>query len=243
VPPEPAPHASPLIRPWFGTSRGEDGKTRVMFVWEPAARVPGERVRRTVSKLVLEARSADGAVLFDGPVAPTGPAAIDEPGATSARVVFDVPPGRLRLRMSIQDAASAVLDQDVRDLAIRDLKSGVSIGTPEVLRARTVREVRLLTDANAVPVASREFSRTERLLIRFRAHGPPGDGLTVSATLLGRMGQAIRELVITPAGTPNGDQTIDMPLAGFAPGEYTIELTAASGSITVKDHTTFRVTN
>jgi hypothetical protein len=157
--------------------------------------------------------------------------------------VFDVPPGRLRLRMSIQDAASAVLDQDVRDLAIRDLKSGVSIGTPEVLRARTVREVRLLTDANAVPVASREFSRTERLLIRFRAYGPPGDRLTVSATLLGRMGQAIRELVITPAGTPNGDQTIDMPLAGFAPGEYTIELTAASGSITVKDHTTFRVTN
>jgi VWFA-related protein len=243
VPLEPAPHVSPLIRPWFGMSRGEDGKTRVMFVWEPAARVPGDRVRRTVSKLVLEARSPDGVVLFDGAVAPTGPAAVDEAGATPARAVFDVPPGRLRLRMSIQDAASTVLDQDVRDLAIRELKGVVAIGTPEILRARTVREVRLVNDANAVPVASREFSRTERLVIRFHAYGPPGDGLAVSAKLLGRMGQAIRDLVVTPDGTPNGEQTIDLPLAGFPPGDYTIELSAVSGSVTVKEHTAFRVSS
>jgi hypothetical protein len=31
---------SPLIRPWFGLSRGEGGNTRVSFVWEPAARIP-----------------------------------------------------------------------------------------------------------------------------------------------------------------------------------------------------------
>src|SRR6185295_9136072 len=50
VPPEPAPHVSTLIRPWFGMSRGDGGLTRVTFVWEPAPRVPGERVRRTVAK-------------------------------------------------------------------------------------------------------------------------------------------------------------------------------------------------
>ena len=171
VPPEPAPHASPLIRPWFGMSRGEGGKTRVTFVWEPAARVPGDRVRRSVSKLVFQARSADGTVLFEGPVAPTGPAAIDEPAATPARAVFDMPPGRLRLRMSIQDAASTVLDQDVREMSIRDLKGDVAVGTPEMLRARNAREFRTLDAEAAVPVASREFSRTERLLIRFRAYG------------------------------------------------------------------------
>jgi VWFA-related protein len=239
---EPSPHASPLIRPWFGTSRGEDGKTRVTFVWEPAARVPGDRVRRTVSTLVLHARSSDGAVLFDGPVAPSGPAAIDEPAATPARVVFDVPPGRLRLRMSIQDAASTVLDQDVRELSIRDLKGDVAIGTPEVLRARTAREFRTLDSEAAVPVASREFSRTERLLIRFRAYGPAGAPLAVSAQLLDRMGHAMRPLAVTPMPAA-GDNTIDLPLAGFPPGDYAIELAAVSGSIAVKEHTAFRVSS
>src|SRR5207342_629953 len=169
VPLEPAPHASTLIRPWFGMGRGEAGKTRVTFVWEPAAHVPGDRVRRTVSKLEFQARSADGTVLFRGPVAPTGPAAVDEPAATPARAVFDMPPGRLRLSMSIQDAASTVLDEDVREMSIRDLKGEVAVGTPEILRARNAREFHAIDgQAAAVPVASREFSRTERLLIRFQ---------------------------------------------------------------------------
>ena len=241
APPEPAPHASLLIRPWFGLSRGAGGTTRVTFVWEPAARVPGDRVRRTVSKLVFQARSADGTVLFEGPVAPTGPAAIDEPAATPARVVFDAPPGRLRLRMSIQDAASTVLDQDVRELSIRDLKGDVALGTPEVLRARTAREFRTLDAEAAVPVASREFSRTERLLIRFRAYGPAGLPPVVSARLLDRMGHAMRPLTVVQVPAA-GDNTIDLPLAGLAPGDYAIELKAVSGAREATDRTAFRVT-
>src|SRR6266851_239408 len=185
TPPEPAPHVSTLIRPWFGMSRGADGKTRVTFVWEPAAQVPGDRVRHTVSRLELTARSADGAVLFEGPVAPTGPGAIDDPATTASRAVFDLPPGRLRLRMSIQDAASQVLDQDVRELSVRDLRGDIAIGTPEVLRARNAREFRTLDASAAVPVASREFSRAEHLLIRFQAYGPAGASPVVSAKLLG----------------------------------------------------------
>ena len=45
-------HASPLIRPWFGVSRGAGGNVRVTFVWEPAVRVPGDPAalrRRRVS--------------------------------------------------------------------------------------------------------------------------------------------------------------------------------------------------
>ena len=159
------------------------------FVWEPAARVPGDRVRRQVARLILTARSSDGTVLFEGPVAPTGPAAIDDPAATPSRVVLDMPPGRLRLRMSIQDAASQVLDQDVREVSVRDLRGDVAIGTPQVLRARNAREFRTLDASEAVPVASREFSRTERLLIRFQAYGPGGAPPVVSARLLGRTGQ------------------------------------------------------
>jgi hypothetical protein len=234
---------SPLIRPWFGIGRGANGKTRVTFVWEPAARVPGERAHRTVSRLVLSAFAPDGAVLFEGPVLPAGPAAVDDAGATPARAVFETPPGRLRLRMSIQDAASQVLDQDVRELAVRDLRSGVVISTPEILRARNAREFRLIDADDAVPSASREFSRTERLLIRFQASGPDGAHAPVSATLVGRGGQAIRDLPLASAPTRQDGYAIDLPLAGFAPGEYTIELTARTSSGEAKEQVVFRVTS
>ena len=242
VPPEPAPHVSGLIRPWFGMARGAGGRTRVTFVWEPAVRIPGERVRQIATRLVLTARAGDGTVLFEGPVAPTGPAAMDDPAATPSRAAFDAPPGRLRLRMAIQDAASDVLDQDVREISIRDLRGDVAVGTPEVLRARNAREFRTLDVEAAVPVASREFRRTERLLIRFQAYGSPGAAPTVSAKLLGRMGHAIRDLPVAAAATP-GDSAIDLPLAGFANGEYVIEVTATSGARDASDRVAFRVTS
>jgi VWFA-related protein len=242
TPPEPPLHVSPLIRPWFGMSRGDGGRTRVTFVWEPAARVPGDRVRRIVSRLVLTARSSDGTVLFEGPVAPTGPAAMNDPAITPSRAVFDMSPGRLRLRMSIQDPAEQVLDQDVRDISIRDLRGDVAIGTPEVLRARNAREFRALDVEAAVPVAAREFSRTERLLIRFQAYGADGAAPDITARLLGRTGHPIRDLTVAPAATP-GETAIDLPLAGFAAGEYTIEVTAKSGARDASDRVGFRVTN
>ena len=239
----PAPHASQLIRPWFGIDRGAGGRTQVTFVWEPAARVPGERGRRTASRLVLSAMSPDDAVLFDGPVLPTGPATVELPGGTPARIVLEVPPGRLRLRMSIQDVASQVLDEDVRDLAVRDLRGGVVISTPEVMRARNAREFRLVGVAGAVPVAAREFSRTERLLIMFRARGPDGALVPVTAVLLGRGGQEMRDLLVASAPARWGGSAIDLPLAGLAPGEYTVELTAGAASGRVKESVTFQVTS
>jgi VWFA-related protein len=244
APPEPAPHVSTLVRPWFGISQGPAGKSRVTFVWEPAARVPGDRsIKVSAARLVLTARGADGSLLFEGPVAPTGPAAIDEPGATPARAVFDVLPGRLRLRMSIQDVTSRVLDLDVRDISIRELK-GVAIGTPEVLRSRNAREFRSLDTDNAVPVAAREFSRTERLLIRFPAYGPADAPPSVSAKLLTRTGQPMRDLPLLPAAGADVDHEheIDLSLANLAPGEYVVEVAASTASGDVRDRVGFRVT-
>jgi len=243
APPEPPLHASPLIRPWFGLSRGDAGRTRVTFVWEPAAIVPGDRTRKPPpARLVLTATSVDGSVRYQGTVMPTGPAAMDEPPVAPARAVFDVEPGRLRLQMSIQDVTAQVLDQDVRELSIRDLKGDVALGTLEILRARNAREFRTLDADAAVPVASREFSRTERLLIRFPAYGPSGADLSVSARLLSRMGQAMRDLPVAEK-TPANERAIDLPLAGLAAGEYMIEVTATSGARNAKDRITFRVTS
>ena len=242
VPPEPAPHVSTLIRPWFGVSRGDNGRTRVTFVWEPAVRVPGDRPRQIATRVVLIAKSADGSVLFEGPVSPTGPAAIDDPAATPSRAAFDAPPGRLRLRIAIEDAAAQVIDQDIREISVRDLRGEVALGTPQVLRARNAREFRTLDVEAAVPVAAREFRRTERLLIRFQAYGPGDGATTVSARLLGRTGHPIRDLEVAPASTP-GDSEIDLPLASFANGDYAMEVSAKSGSRDATDRVAFRITS
>jgi VWFA-related protein len=245
-PVEPARHVSPLIRPWFGFSLGDAGKTRVSFVWESVGLVPGDRSHHgPPARLVLTALAADNTVLFEGPVLPAGPGGIEDVG-TSTRAVFDLAPGRLKLRMKIEDSAATLLDSDVRDIAVRDMRRGVSIGTPEVFRARTAREFAALdADAAAVPVASREFSRTERLLIRVPAYsaGDAGrDRPTVSARLLGRgSGQALRTLDVQPAaGNVN---RIDFPLAGLAIGEYLIEVAAKGRSGEVKELIDFRITN
>ena len=145
MPLEPARRISPLVRPWFGLARGTGGKTRVTFVWEPVDRVPGDRATPSPSRIVLTALGSDNAALFEGQVLPAGPAGpagvtTDSLEEASARAVFDVPPGRLRLRMSIEDAADRVIDSDVREIAIRDLRAPVALGTP-VLRARTARDV------------------------------------------------------------------------------------------------------
>jgi hypothetical protein len=244
VPLEPAPHVSHLIRPWFGLARGADGKTRVTFVWEPMSRVPGDRTRLIPSRLLFTALGIDGRPVFEGTVLPAGPAVLEAAaGLTPARAVFEVPPGRLRLRMSIEDAALQVIDSDVREIVVRDLRAPVVIGTPEVLRARNAREFRTLNaNPQAVPVASREFSRMERLMIRVPAYAPDGSP-TVSARLMSRMGQAMRPLAVSPPATPGGQNEIDLPLAGLAAGEYLIELTATSPAGEAKDLVGFRVTS
>ena len=245
TPPAPAPvsvprHVSVLVRPWFGFSLGDGGKTRVTFVWEPAG-VAGDRITRP-TRLVLKAFGADGAVLFEGIVRPTGPGAIEGQGGMPTRLVFEVAPGRLRLQMAIQDGAQKNLDLDSRDIAIRDFRRGVSIATPEILRARTAREFKLIeTDPAAVPVSSREFSRTEQLLIRVAAYAPNGARPSVSARLLGPTGDALRELTVDVMA--DGENEVDLPLAGLAPNDYLLELTAKSSAGDAKDLLNFRVTN
>ncbi len=242
---EPARHISPLIRPWFGASRGAAGKTRVTFVWEPTTPVPSGRTKPIyASRIVLKALIADGTSLFDGSVLPAGPLRPDAADEAQARAVFDAPPGPLRLRISIEDETGQAIDSDVREIVVRDLSAPVVLGTPEILRARTAREFRSIeSDPDAAPVSSREFSRTERLLVRFPAYAPSGTPLTVSARLLNRAGQPMRDLTIQQGAAASAPNEIDLPLAAFAAGQYAIELTATSPAGEVKDLLEFRVTS
>jgi hypothetical protein len=166
--------------------------------------------------------------------------------ARASRVDFDAPPGRLQLRLSIEDAAGEVLDSDLLDVQVPDYATTEVIVTPlEVLRARGAIEFRAINaDPAAVPVAGREFSRTERLLIRFAALGPGGVVPETVVRLLNRAGNPMSTLTAQPV--PGGDparRQVDLPLAGLAAGEYLVEVSAKSGDSEAKQLVGFRVTS
>lgn len=244
--PGPAPvlprRISPLIRPWFGQARGDAGKTRVSFVWEPAVRVPGDRTRaQWPARITLRASSPDGTPVFEGVVGPSGPPSASGARGESSQAVFDTLPGRLRVQMSIEDTTARVLDTDIRDLVVGPLNGRLVLGTAEVLRARSARAFRALeADATAVPVAAREFGRAERLLIRVPVYAadPPA---ALIARLVSKPGATMRELPVTAAAGSDRQQ-IDLPLAGLAAGDYLVELTLTSVAGEAKGAVAFRVT-
>jgi hypothetical protein len=231
---------SPMIRTWFGLARGADASTRVTFVWEPVPRVPGDRpVRAQPSRIELTVLSADGARPFEGVVLPAGTTG-GRADHSARRAVFDVAPGPLSLKMTIEDEAAKPIDSDVREMVIRDMRAQVAIGSPEFLRARNEVEFRTLAaDPDSVPVAGREFGRTDTLILRMAAYAPD-DHPRVTARLLNRMGQPMRDLPVTAGGSERPYQ-MDLRLASLPPGEYFIETTVSSSAGEAKDLTGFRV--
>jgi hypothetical protein len=223
--------AGRYVRTWVGTSRAENGKTRVTFVWEPIPLTPGVR-REEPGRISLLAADSGGALVFRGRV-PDAAVASSSPssGGTAPaamgpqKTVFDAPPGKMELRISVEQAGTGgVIDSEIQDLTVPDLSKGtVAISTPRVYRARTGRDFQMIArDPDAVPVASREFSRAERLLIRFDVYG---DNIDASATLLNRNGQKMADVPVTPASV-GGTHQIDLGLGAVASGEYLIEIVA-----------------
>jgi VWFA-related protein len=234
-----------LIRTWVGTSRGANGKTKVTFVWEPSPRTPGDRQTANVeqpARVALTAIAPDGSPYFRGRV-PDATLAALSPGAGAApaagattspaargpsRVTFEVKPGKMQLRVSVEGSSSQVLDSEIREITVPDLTAPtVFLGTPELFRARTLRDFQQLkSDPDAVPAAVREFSRTERMLVRVSAYGPADATPSITARLLNRTGQSMNDLAVTPGKTAAGPSEIEVQLNGLAPGEYIIEITA-----------------
>jgi VWFA-related protein len=249
------PSRAAVVRTWIGTSRGENGKTRVTFVWEPVPKTPGDAPSHLgdPARVSLMAVGASGDPIFRGRVpdmalASTSPAPTAGTAAAGApmrpsRVTFDVAPGKMQLRVSVEGTGSQVLDTEVREITVPDLTSAQTVlGTPAVFRARTVRELQQLKgDPDAVPVPGREFSRTDRMLIRVPAYGPGGTSPKLNVHLLNRAGSAMTELTAGPAPAQT-EQTIDVPLTGLAPGEYVVEIKADGDGAGAQQLVGFRVT-
>jgi VWFA-related protein len=246
------PSSASVVRSWVGMSRGENGKTRVTYVWEPLPRTPGDR-REEPARVSLMAVAQDGSPSFRGKVpdvalASTSPSAAAGAASSSAirgpsRVTFDVKPGTIQLRISVEGSASQVLDSETREITVPDLTSAqTTLGTAAILRARNAREFQQVrADPDAVPIAGREFNRIEHLLVRVPTYGPAGTTPTLRVHLLNRAGAAMNELKAEPSPKP-GEQQIDLPLAALPPGEYVLEIKAGDQDGDATELVGFRVT-
>jgi VWFA-related protein len=227
-----------IVRTWIGTSRGENGKTRVTLAWEPVAHSAGSAPARPAgsptaqvdapSRLAVTAIAQTGEPYFRGRVA--------EPRV----VTFDADPGPMQVRFNIENERGQVMDAAQREMTVPDFaKTEVSLSTPQLLRARTVKEIAALkTDPSAVPTPDREFRRTERLALRVEAYAATGAAPAVTAKLLNRTGQPMSTL---PVETTGAAHLVDLPLASLAPGEYLIEITATAGKGSSQDILAIRV--
>jgi hypothetical protein len=221
-----------LIRSWVGMSPGADGKTKVTFVWEPTPLAPGVR-GETAASVSLVAAAPNGDLYFRKKV----------PGdAAPARAEFDVPEGPLELDIAMESATGEVLDRETQKLTVPGLGLGLTMSTPQVYRARTLREWQTFAaDANPVPTPIREFRRTDHLLLRVGTQNHGGIPV-VTARLLNRDGVPMNDLATAP-GTGPGVTNVDAPLANLPTGEFLIEINATDGDAKTFSLVAIRITS
>ncbi len=221
-----------LVRTWVGTRRGDNGKTKVTFVWEPMGTNQSQR-HESASQVTLMAMS-DSAAYFRG--------LVPERGNASPRAEFEADPGTLELNVAIEDEYGDVIDRAQNEVTIPDFTDiDVALSTPAVLRARNALEIRqLVADPDALPTASRYFRRTDQLLVRVEAYAPGDSPPVVSARLLSREGTSMLELPVEQPET-GGPFELALALASFPRGDYLIEIAAAAGDDVATTVIAFRI--
>ena len=219
-----------LIRSWVGLGPADNGKTRVTLVWEGVPPTPGSG-RSAVGRVMLTAASPGGESYFKGQVGDDVPEGTAVAAARRGTVQIEVPPGKLSLRMSIEARPDDVLDTDDRTIEVPDFtEPKPRLTTPRIYVARNAREFQAIkADAAAPPTATREFRRTERLLLRLYAVAPgsAAGGVTYSARLLNRQGDRMLDLPVVPP-PPGEAATLEVPLASLPAGEFLIEVAVKS---------------
>ena len=133
-----------------------------------------------------------------------------------------------------------VLDAVTRELTVPDYTAiTVLLGTPKFYRGRTVKELQTIrANPAATPSVDREFSRSERLLVRVEAYGPGGLAPDVTAKLMNRGGAPMSDIKMQPI---DGLYEAELPLSSLAAGEYIVEITAKGLAGTAQETVAFRV--
>jgi hypothetical protein len=226
------------VEVWTGVEPGDADGARMVITWEPGA--TGDRRPRTVA---VKARTLDGRALFDGAIARVGTPA----GAEKDSARFGVPPGRIELDLTVLDETGAIIDTDARDVDVPNLsvsrRAGPVLLTPEIVRARTRRELEIATvSAGATPAALRTFAQQDSLLIRVPAFDATGSAVEVTARVLNQEGVPIRPIDALSAVLRAGVTQFALPLHWLPSGLYVIELIGTNANGLVSERLSFRVT-
>jgi hypothetical protein len=211
-----------LVRTWVGIGRGAEGKGRVTVAWETLAGAGAARAGGAATVTVTAIRPRGGTVF-------ESPAVTVEAGAPQG-VSFDVAAGAFEVKITVADREGHTIDRETHPIDVPDDAGGAAtLGTPQFHRARTAREFQsLAADPDAVPMAARDFARTERLLIRFDAFAAGVEAASPTAAILSRAGRRMFDVPVTRA-TAGASHQIDLALSPLPVGEYVLEVVAAPG--------------
>jgi VWFA-related protein len=197
---------------WAGATRAADGSAALTLTWTPRA---GRTAGQTGS-LAVTAHTADGDDTFEAPLA-------------SRRLSFAVRPGEVRLKVVVKDERGDTVDEDTRQISIPDLaQPALTLSSPAAILARNAAELRAVAAAS-VPFAGREFSRTDRLFVRFEVYGEAAADAVVTARLLSRSGGQLRTLTVQAPRNGLDAYEIDVPLGSLARGDFLIAIAAEAG--------------
>ena len=216
---------------WIGAARGQGqgAAADVTFAWEAPAPSSATDAADIVQRVTIVAMTMGGDELYNGPI---------EKSADGTRlaggVTFPAPPGRLRVRVTAENAQGRRVDALDEGFVVPDFGgSSFFVTPPAVFSGRTARAIQMLREAaEPVPVANRAFSRTDRLLLRFDVHAAGGTTPDVTMRLLNNQGDEMATLA-KPA-VAGGHYESEIGLGALPPGDYLIEIAASAGSETTR---------
>jgi VWFA-related protein len=223
-----------VIRSWWTADRRADGRMDVTLVWE-ALRTTGSAIPAVVS---VTASTPGGDLVHRG----RATSEADPAGRVAGRMTFPSPPGALLLRLVAETADGERIDALEREVTVPDLAIAEPVvTTPVVFRGRTARDMQQLKIATSpMPTTARQFSRTERLLVRFNVYLPGGATPAPTLRLMNRNGEVMSTVpvVVDPARGAEAE----VVLGGVPPGEYLLEASASPDADAVRVLVAFRIT-
>jgi hypothetical protein len=231
-------HRSPLIDVWSAPVSVTATEGHVTVAWEPGASTRFSKSGPV--RVALKATTPKGLLLFEGMLSPVRPGEASS-AVDPDRAEFEAPAGRVQLDMTILGLAGEKLDVDARDFDVPALKSAAPLMLPAVIiPTASAREFRdIWADPKATPDPSREFRRTDRLVVRISAYAG-GAVVPVAGRLLNALAQSMRDLAPQPGG--NGVTQFDVPLASLAAGDYFLLFTVKGPSGPVDQRVPIKIT-
>jgi len=210
---------------WIGTGLNARGRAEVRMAWTPRAEDPAYDAPDVSSVTAVATGGAGDA--YTGDVDPRG-------------VRFDAPPGPLQITVAAHDASGDVVDRYERTIEVPD-PSGADlwISSPLVIRTSTPLDLRAARlDPAPAPSAGREFSRSDRLLIRFAVHGEHAGPAVVTARLLSQRAVPLTDLPLARSGN---QYELDLQLTAIARGDFVIGIEARHAEDRAESYLPLRV--